>query len=1099
MRLALSITLLALLCACTELPEKLDRDAFEHLTDAKGSSTGADEGDETDPGEGSDTGPDVPDVAEDVPDDLPVDEDAPDAEVETPCENCCAGSLSASNWAKAAGWQYELATPNEAGDSLEITANGSATLPAQPWNGGFKTLAFDVPDDAGVLGLRLVQTDDNNAGRVELQFNAATGSGTLAVVTSEEGDWASPHTFKLETEMLTRPFTLALGVQAGEASLTLKDAADVTDVRTFSYEGDLLLDAIELNALLADVHVENLVFETDCPDGFDPADCGECSGSVNGCSEKGCSALGGCALVAAADGTDCADDCFVYGECSAGACVSPVSCEPLDGWAGARILTIFEPESTEATGEAGAAKSLAAGNAKSSWARANEPLDIALVNGLLDADLVGYWPLDGNGDNVVSGGVGLNTTFEGAAHADDAVFGGAYVAPGPGLHATVEAPGSGSLTLMIWYKPAITGPIPIFGLRDKFSEPDDFVIEQTLDGYVVVGVASLDGDFGPAELETWQHLAVTWDQASGAGRAYLDGVLKATFSDPPETAETILRVGGGLDSGALAALDEAIYSRRALSAAEIAAYVQSHQPFGSALVEDVALQPDYDDVEVHGLDGQIEHEIVGRRPYSDTPAGPDIMAYWRFDNASLDASLGMNIVSEFAMGGAAPTAVAGAFGDPDGALPKPTKGAVLWKDRKEKFETEFSIELWLVTEVTSECTALADNVVAQTTHLGGGGAPTAQAGWLLRICNGKVRFLQANGDIATAAFAQFDGETDIADGQWHHVLLVADGPSYRLYIDGLRDAYVVKEEGVPTTFDDDQLAMSLFHLPGPDTTPFDMAIDDLILHRTGRPASYAWSRVYPRLPTARFLVSSDGDQNELPTVSVNMGNPTATHTPPPCGSMYGACSKTLAWWDFDQLRAGDTFVDQGAGGLHAKLTAGQPAFAAAAGGAGIVMDGTVEIQADSTALQLSTWTLEAVVLPTAAAGAVETILWRGDATAANFVLRKRDDGAAQHGFITATDAEKGLLQGPSLALNKWAHLVGKHSGAGTGVGLNYKLPPPKSLVGITVPEVVGPLFFGTNAVSEEPFQGVLDFVRISAEELTDAELIHFPRLGYSAQ
>ena len=184
------------------------------------------------------------------------------------------------------------------------------------------------------------------------------------------------------------------------------------------------------------------------------------------------------------------------------------------------------------------------------------------------AEVVAHFPLDENGDSTVGGFVADTT--------NNVTFGGAGANANTGTSASFDGASSviqhdwdsqlnpESFTLTLWAKSnggAGAWNSPVTSRHDLFNEGE------TSQGYLIYdnnpsGVWTFWSGNGPdpgnwqvldgpaVALDQWQHVAITYDDATEAKTLYVDGAVAATANDsitPNDT--TPFNIGAGQDFG----------------------------------------------------------------------------------------------------------------------------------------------------------------------------------------------------------------------------------------------------------------------------------------------------------------------------------------------------------------------------------------------------------------------------------------------------------------------------------------------------------------------------------------------------------------------
>ena len=687
----------------------------------------------------------------------------------------------------------------------------------------------------------------------------------------------------------------------------------------------------------------------ECRDGTESDPCGDdtdCAGATPICGPFGChdgTEGDGCftsfdcadeAPICSADNIcqdgDEGDACSFDGDCVCD-CGDGV-CEPGEPFGQSREIELYEPcadMSPAFRDEACESGNPAFEDGSSSWHRTDEPVEIPLANGYVDSSVVGYWPLDGDTHDVVADG--LRGTNNGASTSVGR-FGDSGGALLFDTGDYLDLPGTGLMTgdgwtTMVWVETSeqlrtCTGTRYGLVTKNLNGENDgDFAMYFSPDEDCAI-IAFITHDGGTHYIQSdvvasswsdgsWHHLALTWEGTSLS--MYVDGHLQSESYHPvspvilEENATSMLVGNYGPDGEywLYGTLDDLVFFSRLLTPAEITAYYNSRQPYGTSMVSDA--QEDFDDVRVTEQCGccdeeRITHEIIGVHPHSDTDLD-HVVAYWRLDGDPTDETGSFDGTNH----GAAAAAI-GRFGDVNGGFA--FSGA-------EHIDTgfvpvfdvsdSFSIELWA--RVSGE-----NNWVFGFEHNG-----TGEYGQIsLSISDPAGLGVRAvvRDDENHVGDPQFN-ERDLRDGQWHHYALVRDVEAglVRLYIDGLlADAAT---DITTTTINAAGLSPFIGARNKEDGTAdvFTIGdIDEVIIHDVARSADYIYNRANPGVPMVRFLASTDETANgdghyDYNTYRLYWDNPDAEIIPPlvpdpdggePCQGLLSPCNGYVGWWRFDE-------------------------------------------------------------------------------------------------------------------------------------------------------------------------------------------------------
>ncbi len=751
----------------------------------------------------------------------------------------------------------------------------------------------------------------------------------------------------------------------------------------------------------------------------------------------------------------------------------------------------------------------------STWARKDEPVEIALVNGSLeDEALLAYFAFDGARENAAGTGYALS---EGPPVADKYLTGqtgyGQALEVAPRYAGAAQAIGSKSFSVMGWFY--VDQAVPstaaywLVGFTPELMEEPELALGVG-DGRWVARVGGADVALS-ARAGGWQHLALTWDEEAGRAIVYVDGVVTAVET-PVALQITSERffVGAlfppeGQGFGPPPLGDEVVVMGRVLEPSEVRAVVQLRRPFGARLMPEA--QVDFDDLRVAlGGSAMVAREIIGRRPHGDSGAEvEDVLGVWPLDGGSLAprwAASGFEEVSE----GIVLEAEVGAFGDPGGAVRAVQPGPGSLAGGRPAWGEALTIELWMKVDAAEAATACAgddDGAIVLVAQDGDGGL---EQGWVLRLCEGRVDF--------STSVASARGATSIADDRWHHVMASYDGSAHRVVIDGVVDAQVASS-GTPA---DEMRAVIVLHRPPPPGEGGEpprvsaVVIDDLVLHRVARPVGYAFGRAWPRLPHVRFLASTAGGGgaggHALGEYALRAGN--AEVVAPAvnaCGALVSRCTGYVASWRFDRVVRG-VVPDLGQDGYHLGLGEGAWSWAAGIdGGLALGFDGVAsELRIDPAgAFGLAAWNVEVGVRP-AATTAEQTLIERpGTGTppsdvSLNFALRLAAGGTVQHHIRPLGMSGQMAQSAGAVGVGQWAAIGGgyREDPRTLSVSLEGASASVTPAGGPSPDTAGGPFFIGRGGRPDMPgfFGGELDVIRVMDRALGVDEALKYPPLSW---
>ena len=233
----------------------------------------------------------------------------------------------------------------------------------------------------------------------------------------------------------------------------------------------------------------------------------------------------------------------------------------------------------------------------------------------------------------------------------------------------------------------------------------------------------------------------------------------------------------------------------------------------------------------------------------------------------------------------------------------------------------------------------------------------------------------------------------------------------------------------------------------------------------------------PGTYTGTITVTAAGASGSPKTVGVTL---IVNSAPPPGTAPVGA-------WGFDET-SGPTVTD-GSGRGNNGTIAGATRTTSGRFGSALTFDGINDwvTVADSASLDLSTRaTLEAWVNPTALGSAWRTVLLKEQPGQLVYALYANNDISRPSGHIFTTGDlfSNGTA---ALPLNTWSHLALTWDGATLRLFVNGAQVATRALTG-TLPNSTGALRFGGNGVWSEWFAGRLDEIRVYDRALTQTEL-----------
>lgn len=796
------------------------------------------------------------------------------------------------------------------------------------------------------------------------------------------------------------------------------------------------------------------------------------------------------------------------------------SCPPANVLAQTRAVTLVEPcHEMSPAFDGGCANATEANTGgASTWQRTNEPVEIPLANGIVNHDVLGYWPLDWDGSQDAPdrspydnpGGGALTTASVGAFGGENGGFAfdgqnskvwvlGTY--EGVGVH------GFG-LTVAAWFKATdIHGAVPgwIVNKEDVAHTSYGLYVQ---DGLVfgVVNSSEVSGEL--PSVGEWHHLAVTYDGSRMMG--YLNGVLfdnqplieDIIGVDPADLVMGFRNVGEG-EGYFDGAVDDVVILNRAMSASELAAYVASGAPYGSSLVP--GAQADFDDVRVTqgaGVGTTVLHEVVGARPQSDSDLS-GVLAYWPLAGSAED--LGPDGYHGVTQG---TTSGVSRFGQPDegvvfdGVDDTVSTGFPLVAG----IDDSFTIEAWVRLEVGASGTIAGfwtDVKGALRLDVEGGDTPV-------------VEFRLTNDEAEESVLRH---ETDAADGQWHHLAFVRDAQRHNLYlfVDGLPAAGPVAFTGnLDGTLE--PLTIGYWNRDGFGSY-FDGQIAEVIVHDDVLSDDAIYNRANPRIPTLRLLASTDVDSNgsgqyDYDTYSLYWGNSETADLPPivpdpdggePCLGLLSPCNGYAGWWRFEGA-AWPTVVDASTNRNHGT----------AQNGAEIVSGGLqplVEFVSNNRyievpwneSLELSLFSLEGVARRYDT-GSAQTLLMRGSGgtpDVRNYWLAFEPTGVGSSAFDVLPGGALGVASDAGVyGFEQWQQVGSTYDGSQLSLVADFSVvaggpaaDPPADDVSML------PLLIGVGRYDTGGFQdylsGKVAHIRVSNRALSTDEMLHYPLSSWS--
>ncbi len=714
-----------------------------------------------------------------------------------------------------------------------------------------------------------------------------------------------------------------------------------------------------------------------------------------------------------------------------GVCFSP-DCDPVEA---DTCPTVWNPDNDPSLCEAwstysaefGAQRSvtLSENGENSTWRRTNEPVELPLVNGILDDSVVGYWKLDNGEARDYSGNGNDGTLSDPAPTASEGAFGdtdGAMVFDGESTYLDTNISyetflGLSNLSISLW---VFLNDFSEYAALLGSASPGNGMFELLFfssNGEIQLGIGYCSGNNGCAEwtqvgvesyqfeLNRWYHISVILDQNSQSW--FVNGNLVekdfAQFSSLQNQTESIpsFKIGKTDSTQPLdGSIDEVLLFNRALSPDEIRAYYDSRAPYGTKHVP--GAQDDFDDLRITETSDQlpaasdehlVPHEILGPRPHSDTPCPAEyddldpaeiphiadredlcgVVGYWKLDGDGVDSSGnehdGTNVGA---------VATYGRFGDKNGGMGFDGQYSKIGLDGNiMNGLTEFTVELYFSPKETLDLNANRQDLVYR-------GLPV----------NGANLFiLYDNNGYLSAGFRDTDNNKKVIDSNpitfsknhYHHVALVrTDFNDLILYLDGQlleTEESILGSDPTGPLISDDRFSI------GCRTTNsyyFHGTIDDLLIHSVAKTPEYIYRRAHPNLPTLRFLAhtepldsqgGSDGPFSWL-SYALHWADPDARLRPVElahhayrenfrtCTGLLSECTGYAGWWRFNE-GAGTIAVDSSTNKNNGTLegTDGPPQWVAGREGTALEFDGVDDgvIISHDDSLNLKAFNMEAAI------------------------------------------------------------------------------------------------------------------------------------------
>ena len=892
----------------------------------------------------------------------------------------------------------------------------------------------------------------------------------------------------------------------------------------------------------------------------------------NSCTDDSCSPDAGCQFlpnnaIECSDGDECTLDDY----CEAGECIpgefDAQNCGPAIDWDHDGLVEddacplAYDPGNHDDNGFPGpdACEVLAdhgqfdysrpielrASGGASTWRRTNEPVEIPLVNGLLDENLIIYWRLDGDGADRSS--YGHHAQWNGSVPFVDSAWPdlgqAADLSLGNGfLFANLEDQfaSADALSVIAWVKPtAVDSDGWVAARWEMNGQTDDAWLLSVEGGFFRLTV---DGPNGSSEYVVsktpvvsgqWYHVAAVF--GDGNLLMYVNGVLETHLdSDTVELSSTALPVAIGHSPTGLephqfdGMVDEFLLFHRALSPAEVIRHYESRRAYLSHLLP--GTQTDYDDVRVTETPGDGDpclpetvkrNRVIGARPHSDTPCPAafdgwgvtDIPAiadrddlcgvagYWRLDGEVAD------VKGEHDGETTDPMPAYGRFADVGGALQFGTGHSVSVYPAGDFEFSRVTVEAWV--RPTEWDLNVNSHIIAASSTSGG-----------YRIgCNQGHFFVSITPTSGGWASATRQMPNDAA-GHWFHVAGVFDGDRLLLYVNGLQVAQQ-EVEGQLKYYD----TQSPFAIgdegqeEGPPTgMPFTGIIDEVLVHRIAKSPDYIFNRANPDVPTLRFLANTQvtpvGDGATFPArdYTLHWGSQDAVAAMPLgraiangklCFGLLNECLGYVGWWRFNE-GSGDVAVDSSTVKLSGTYV-GAPEFQGGVEELSYIGGKLRYIEiADTETLHLDNGTIEAAFIP---ANDLNTEMQVGSP------LMDKTSGGFDNGFELYVSKVTGELrfriddqvtqssQLVSSDSTEWAKNQLYRAAATFGAsGMHMLVDGVEQQESLEYDGGLGgedtPLHFSNHNGTDRFFSGTMDGFRIMSRVLAEDEHLHYPPLSF---
>ncbi len=915
---------------------------------------------------------------------------------------------------------------------------------------------------------------------------------------------------------------------------------------------------------------------TGCQHAPDHAQCDD----QNPCTDDLCDIVVGCTNMPNALACNDGDPCTTGDACSGGTCAPGVWDDTLCGdYDHDGVVNMndscpyaFDPQllDLDGNGTGDACELLSDANpykreltlsqngGSSTWRRTHEPVELPLVSGVIDASVVGYWPLNA--------GLGLDESYHGhngevgdGVTTEEGLFGdaqGAMTFDGT-PHSRVVLPvfsdvdNRSALTMAAWVKPS-----SVYGLGNvnngfisRVHGPEEAHSGMVIEEGLLSTAINFDGDFvklnsSPIPVGQWTHVAQVYDGETLAH--YVNGQLAATKSQTFKgfslNGQKTLSNGNPFTVGCMGdytnnnvcvanrdfkgAIQDVLIVNRAMSPDEIETWYRSKTRFGTNFFP--SAQPDFDDLRVTEKPGAGDpnatgetvkrSRIIGPRPHSDTPCPMDaddgtwadredlcgVVGYWRLDGDATDVT-GIH----HGAFGLPPEFDLGRFGDIDGAFSAQQTGSALEVEDSEAFQGQHGTwEFWVR---PSDCTNKI-LVIKNTSD-----CSNDLTIYLTNEC--KISVVR---DVAGCSFPMSATQDAIAKGVWSHIAVTWNGTAVDTYVNGLHSATL------PDTFPVGA-AGSPIYLGGNHAEAAEVSVDEFLIHNVAKSPDYIYHRARPVLPKVRFLANTtvgNAGTEETPAYpwrqyTLHWGDALATAAmpfvsslgtapevvPDRCYGLLNGCHGYAGWWRFNEGR-GDVVADSSTWKNNGEVSGGA-SWSVGLSGTCLSLDGDDDLAtvSASEALDLSDFTLEAACRPAAYAPVWSNRLVAKGSTVVpdnqNYYLGYDGGGYLNAGFEYGNDLDVHLQHEAASSVGEWHELTARYDLSTLSLWeasqqvaeVSETSVPGTNTAGLTL----GADHQGTPDTFWHLFDGLLDEVRLSNRALSPDEFLHYPLASWGME